>query len=153
MRYLCRASGKSVPLYPGCGAGWWRFSPTVLCSTGSSSCLQHAGTWTPPAYYSTLLNRFTHSVYRTECQAFSPVVRIGFPSPLSSEGEFCPCPLWGGGGHTRLQERGRWEPIRTRGKTLWCSRYNPFTVLPMTEPRTSKSLDHSLAQGDSQKMN
>ncbi len=35
-------------------------------------------------------------------------------------------PLWvgGGGGHIRLRERGWADPIRTKGQTLWYSRYS-----------------------------
>jgi hypothetical protein len=55
----------------------------------------------------------------TECQAFSPVVRIGSPAPTSKR--VLPSPPFGsgGGGHTRLRERGRGgEPIRTKRQTL-----------------------------------
>ena len=46
------------------------------------------------------------SIERTECQAFSPVVRIGSPAP-STASECCsPFGSGGGGGHTRLRERG-----------------------------------------------
>jgi hypothetical protein len=43
--------------------------------------------------------------------------------PTSPASEYPP-PLWFWGGHTRLRERGQEEPIRTKGQTLWYSRYS-----------------------------
>jgi hypothetical protein len=60
-----------------------------------------------------------------EIVAIFPCVWRTFPatSPLS-EWECCPPYLWfQGGGHTRLRERGRLEPIRKKKQTLWCTRY------------------------------
>ncbi len=60
----------------------------------------------------------------TECQGFSPVVIIGSPRTFTCKRVLPPTPLVpGGGGHTRLRERGRGEPVRTKGQTPWCSRY------------------------------
>jgi hypothetical protein len=42
------------------------------------------------------------------------------PSPPS---ECSPPQVPGGGGHTRLRERGRGESIRTKGQTDWYSSY------------------------------
>jgi hypothetical protein len=67
----------------------------------------------------------------TECQAFYPVVRIGSPRPLTRK-RVLPHPLtWfvpAAGGHTRLRERGRREPIRTKGQILWYSRYRTIPL-------------------------
>ncbi len=46
------------------------------------------------------------------------------PHPAAS---FDP-PLVRGGGHTRLQERGREEPIRTKGQTTWHSRNSIISI-------------------------
>jgi hypothetical protein len=71
----------------------------------------------------------------TECQAFSPVVRIGSSPPHQQAS--VPPPLGSrGGGHTRLRERGWGEPIRTKGQTLWYSRYN-ITPLRCTQYKCS----------------
>jgi hypothetical protein len=43
----------------------------------------------------------------TECQAFSPVVRIGSHPRLLNRKRVLPPPWFGGGGHTRLRESGR----------------------------------------------
>jgi hypothetical protein len=40
----------------------------------------------------------------------------------------CPPPLCLGGGHTLLREREWADPIRTRGQTLWYSR---FSIIPL----------------------
>ncbi len=53
-----------------------------------------------------------------ECQAFSSVVIMGSPRPLTHK-QMLPPPLWfQGGRHTRLRERGWGEPIRTKGRTI-----------------------------------
>jgi hypothetical protein len=59
----------------------------------------------------------------TECQAFSPVVRIESPHPLTL------CFRGGGGGGNTLAFRrgGVGVPIQTRGQTLWYSR-NKYSV-------------------------
>jgi hypothetical protein len=44
-----------------------------------------------------------------------------FPRPLSRKRMLSPLPLVPRGGHTCLQERGRGEPIRTKGQSLWYS--------------------------------
>ncbi len=74
----------------------------------------------------------------TECQAFSPVVRIGSPtlSPVSESvaRPLPPPPLilrW----DTIACGRGcRGEPIRTKGQTFcfWYSRYSMIPLLPST---------------------
>ncbi len=64
----------------------------------------------------------------TECQAFSPVVRIG--SPPHPQASVATSPLWFRGGHTRLRKRGRGEPIQTKGQTLWCSSIIPLRMAP-----------------------
>ncbi len=57
--------------------------------------------------------------HRVECQAFSPIVRTGSPTP-STASDCCPHHIWFQEGHTRLRERGRGgEPIRTKGQILW----------------------------------
>ncbi len=56
----------------------------------------------------------THTVYR--------VLRIAW-DPLNRRRVYPPPLVGGGGGHTHLRERGRGVPIRTRGQTLWYSRY------------------------------
>jgi hypothetical protein len=61
--------------------------------------------------------------------SFSPVVRIGTPPPPHKQASVYPPPLLvPGGGHTRLRERGWGVPIRTRGQTLWYSRYTVLWV-------------------------
>ncbi len=69
----------------------------------------------------------------TEGQAFSQVVRIGSPRTLSPQLvlPYPPCSK-GGGRIVRLWERGRGELIRTKGQTLWYSRYSiiPLRVAP-----------------------
>ncbi len=58
----------------------------------------------------------------TECQAFFPVVRTGFPHPLR---ECWSSPLWDQGErHTRLGGRG--GPISTKGQILWYCNENPI---------------------------
>ena len=57
----------------------------------------------------------------TERVAFSPVVRRDSPTP-SPAGEVVAPPLWFQGGNT-LGGEGVGVPIRTRGQTLWYSRY------------------------------
>jgi hypothetical protein len=71
----------------------------------------------------------------TECQAFSPVVRIGPPLPLHPQASVAPPPppnLLLGGRHTCLREMGWGEPIQTKGRTLW---YSSYSIIPLrTEP-------------------
>jgi hypothetical protein len=62
----------------------------------------------------------------TECQAFSPVFRIGSPRPLTHK-RVLP-PFGSRGGHTRLRERGWGEPIRTKGRTIWYSSYSIISL-------------------------
>ncbi len=66
----------------------------------------------------------------TECRAFSPVVRIGSPPPHPQASVVPPPPahLVPKGEHTRLRERGRGEPVRTKEQTLWYSRYS---IIPL----------------------
>jgi hypothetical protein len=53
----------------------------------------------------------------TECQAFSAVVRIGSPRPLTRK-RVLPPSLVPRGGHTHLRERELGEPIRKKGQTF-----------------------------------
>jgi hypothetical protein len=59
-------------------------------------------------------------------QAFSQVVRIGYPRPLIRKRVLPPPPLVLGEGHTHLWVRGRGEPIRTKGQTLW------YSIIPLS---------------------
>ncbi len=45
------------------------------------------------------------------------------PAPLPQSSDVFPLEPKGGGGNTRLWERGRGEPILTKGQTLWYSWY------------------------------
>ncbi len=60
------------------------------------------------------------SAEQTECQAFSPVVRIGTtPPPHPQASVSYPPSVRGGGIHTRWGERGWGIPIPTKGPTLY----------------------------------
>ncbi len=74
----------------------------------------------------------------TECQDFSPVVRISWNPGTNQRG----------GGNTRLRVRGRGEPIWTKGRTLWYSRYSTYnlsTCLPFTHGTFSITDGHFIA--------
>jgi hypothetical protein len=54
----------------------------------------------------------------TECQAFSPVVRIGYNRPLTRK-RVLPAPFGSNGEDTLALRDSEWrEPIRTKGQTL-----------------------------------
>ncbi len=63
------------------------------------------------------------SIHYTECQAFSPVVRIGSYRPLPPQASVASSPplVPRRAGHTPLRERGRGEP-RGEEATLACGR-------------------------------
>ncbi len=59
-----------------------------------------------------------YRVYRLQsAKAFSLVVQIGSPCP-DPKASIAPPPPPGSGGTHSLGERGRGEPIRTKGQTL-----------------------------------
>jgi hypothetical protein len=62
-----------------------------------------------------------HPTELTECQAFSPVVRIGSPRPPHLRAIVAPPPLLDPGGDTPACGRGGEGIIRTKGQTLWYS--------------------------------
>ncbi len=67
----------------------------------------------------------------TECQAFSLVFRIGSPRPLTHKRVLPPPSLVPREGHTRLWERGRGDPIRTKGGSrVRHSRYSTYKYNP-----------------------
>ncbi len=57
---------------------------------------------------------------------------LGLPAP-SPASECCPPPpLWfRGERHTRFRKKGPGEPIRTKGQTLWYSRYSIIPPTPL----------------------
>jgi hypothetical protein len=65
----------------------------------------------------------------TECQAFSPVVRIGFPRPLTGKRVLPPPPLvpWGGGGTHSLGGEGA-GGANSDKNTLWHTRYYTINI-------------------------
>jgi hypothetical protein len=67
------------------------------------------------------LRFFLYPQSRQSSRLFLQPSELGTPQPLTPF-ECVPPPLWLQGGHTRLRERGG-VPIRTRGQTLWYSRY------------------------------
>ncbi len=79
----------------------------------ASTCLRRTTNYTALHDFGAFLHRGIRCKQRvTECQAFSPVVRIGSPAP-SPRMRVLP-PLWfqwGGGGHIRLRERGKGSHI------------------------------------------
>jgi hypothetical protein len=81
----------------------------------------------PPGPY------YTTTEY-TECQAFSPVVRIAYPRPLTRRRVLPPPPILGSRVDTLASIRGggegRGEPTRTKGRTFWFSRYS-IPVIPL----------------------
>jgi hypothetical protein len=63
-------------------------------------------------------NLYNVILHTTECQSFSPVVRIGSPPPPHPQASVAPPPLWfrSGGGHTGTHSLGgEGEPLRTQG--------------------------------------
>jgi hypothetical protein len=75
---------------------------------------------------------------QTECQAFSPVVRIGSHAPHRQVNVVSPFGSRGGG-HTRFRKRRRGEPIQTKGQPLWYSGYSTrCTVCTMQGFRCSQ---------------
>ncbi len=67
---------------------------------------------------------------QTECQAFSPVVRIGTHQPLTRR-RVCPTVFFGGGDTLACgRGDGTGIPIRTRRQSLWFSRYTVCTLWP-----------------------
>ncbi len=63
----------------------------------------------------------------------SPFVLIGSPRPLSPQASVSPPPGNKEGGNTRLQVRGRGEPIQATGEKAWHSVYSmrPFVSTPL----------------------
>ncbi len=76
-----------------------------------------------------LLTQTVETQEYTKCPAFSPVVRIGSPRPLTRKVVLPPPPVLREG-QTRLRERGWVEQIRTKGQILWYFRY--CTYIPST---------------------
>ncbi len=94
----------------------WFFCSKLPYFSLTKMIADDAPLWKVPSWASVLISSvgvkwsilgMVESTEYTECQAFSPTVRIGYPvsSPAS---ECCPPPpLWFRGGHTRLLESGR----------------------------------------------
>ncbi len=84
--------------------------------------------WANPTPPPPLANIREHTEY-TECQGFSPVVQIGSPRPLSARecvppSSECCYPLWFRGRTHSLPGGGAGGGAnRTKGQTLWSSRY------------------------------
>jgi hypothetical protein len=74
------------------------------------------------------LQSMGQSTEYTECHAGFLSCRPNWlPRPLARK-RVLPPPFGSWGGHTRLLERGRGEPIRTKGQTLWYSTGQRKTV-------------------------
>ncbi len=119
-------------------------SPTKLAWLGRFPPPSQAGRLAGPVFYVYVFFSActSHTVYRaricehltltnsgSECQAFSPVVRIGSSAP-SPATECCPPPFGSKGGTHSLAGEGG-EPIRTKGQrqTLWYSGY--YSIIPL----------------------
>jgi hypothetical protein len=74
----------------------------------------------------------------TECQSFSPVVRIGSPSPASA---CClPPPLWFQVGDTLACGNGAGGANLAMRQTLWYSRYSIIPLQPELCPPVCEQL-------------
>ncbi len=89
-----------------------RAAQVVLATTGSLV--------TPVRTLNTAQSRQSAGIFLRSSE-LGPLI----PSPAS---ECVPLPLWFRGGHTRLREKGWGVPIRTRGQTLWYSRFFVYVL-------------------------
>ncbi len=83
-------------------------------------------------HYTVCTKMYMLSVYHREDRVSGFLSSRPNRLPPPPQASVAPPPPFGSGrGHTRLRERGRREQIRTRGQTLWLSRYSIMTIIPL----------------------